>query len=592
MIPRALRLAQPVRLVPVSFRRSLSSSSLRYSSELARKKPDTTASPRFRYSGFSPNQSFAISFLTIFGAGALGYALSSLLESQGVHLFSSAPPKNTPLDLDPKDESVTGPGTFRPVHGSKKAYDAAIVALRASFQKKGKEDNVSTDEDDLRSHGINDWSYHGSHPASVVVWAESIEDVKEVVDISRKFKVPITPYSGGTSLEGHFSSPYAGISLDMSRMDRILQINEADGDVVVEPGVKWEDLNAELKKKGIPLFFPLDPGPGATIGGMMSTGCSGTNAVRYGTMRGEWVLNATVMLPNGDIIKTRQRSRKSSAGWDTTKMFIGAEGTLGIILQATLKLAPLLPTRVAVVSFDTGVEAAVRAATETVTAGLPIQCVEFLDALTMKAINQGGLAGREFKEKDTLFFKLQGSDRSMGEIAETLQAITKKQGGIGFEFAGSDAEAEAAWQGRKAALWSVQALKENGRVWTTDVCVPISKLPQLVRETSEDAVRRGLLACHFGHVGDGNVHSLFVFQNDEELEEIKDAVHVMVERAIALDGTSSGEHGAGMGKAEFLKPELGEETVRLMHTIKRTIDPDNLFNPGKIYVDIKPTQRE
>lgn len=172
MVPRPLRLAQPARYVPVSFRRSPSSLSLRWSSELARKKPDTTASPRFRYSGFSPNQSFAISFLTIFGAGALGYALSSLLESQGVHLFSSAPPKNTPLDLDPKDESVTGPGTFRPVHGSKKAYNAAIVALRASFQKKGKEDNVSTDEDDLRSHGINDWSYHGSHPASVVVWAE------------------------------------------------------------------------------------------------------------------------------------------------------------------------------------------------------------------------------------------------------------------------------------------------------------------------------------------------------------------------------------------------------------------------------------
>lgn len=223
-------------------------------------------------------------------SGVLGYSLSSILESQGVSLLGRDPKSvaTTPLDLDPRDKTVTGPGTYRPEHGSVKAFHAAIQKLSTTF----KPDQVSTDQDDLTTHGLSEWSYHGNMPPSVVVWAESVDDVVSVVEISRFYKVPITPYSGGTSLEGHFSSPYGGISLDLSRMDKILAVNPTDGDVVVEPGVKWEDLNAELVKQGHDLFFPIDPGPGATIGGMMATGCSGTNAVKYGTMKGEWVLNA------------------------------------------------------------------------------------------------------------------------------------------------------------------------------------------------------------------------------------------------------------------------------------------------------------
>ncbi len=241
---------------------------------------------------------------------------------------------------------------------------------------------------------------------------------------------------------------------------------------------------------------------------MVGTGCSGTNAVRYGTMKGEHVLNLTVVLASGEIIKTRQRARKSSAGYDTSKMFIGAEGTLGIVTQATLKLSPKLPTKVATVTFDNGVEAAVSAATETVVAGLPVQCVEFLDALTMRAINEGGLTGSKYPEKDTLFFKLQGSDVSMKEVSSTLQRITYKHGGENFAFAATKEQADSLWEGRKAALWSVMALKEDSRVWTTDVCVPISQIARMVSETKEDFDKRGITACHLGHVGDGNVHTL------------------------------------------------------------------------------------
>ncbi|WWC87475.1 uncharacterized protein L201_002364 [Kwoniella dendrophila CBS 6074] len=475
----------------------------------------------------------------------------------------------------------------QPKYGSIKDYQNAIKELKEYFTEKGKEDKVSTDDADLESHGISDWSYHPAKKPTVVVWVNSTEEVQHVVKIAQKYKVPITPFSGGTSLEGHFSSPFGGISLDVSSMDKILKISEKDGDVIVQPGVKWDDLNAHLIKEGIPLFFPLDPGPGATIGGMVGTSCSGTNAVRYGTAKAEWFLNLTVVLPSGEVIKTRQRARKSSAGWDTTKLFIGAEGTLGIVTEATLRLAPLLPTKCAVVNFP-GVEEAVSAATEVVNAGFPVQCVEYLDASTIDAINKGGMVKKSYPKADTLFFKFQGSDSAMSEVSKNVLGVVKKHGGKDFEFSKNDEEARSLWEGRKAALWSVLALKDNAKVWTTDVCVPISKLPRLVKETREDFAKRGITACHFGHVGDGNVHSLALFTNDEELAVVEHAVHEMVERAIRLDGTCTGEHGVGVGKIEYLPTELGEGTVNLMETVKRTLDPHNILNPGKIYPNIKP----
>ncbi|KAK8861219.1 hypothetical protein IAR55_002038 [Kwoniella newhampshirensis] len=536
---------------------------------------NSTATPRPPPPTVASTAFYALSLALFTGAGYL------------IGTYSSLPP---PASLVESSTAIAHQKAHQPKYGSHSDYTSAISDLRTSWEAKGKGDKISTDDADLESHGISDWSYHDAKKPTVVVWVESTEEVQEVVRIAKKWKVPITPFSGGTSLEGHFSSPFGGISLDISAMDKILRISEADGDVTVQPGVKWEDLNAHLASKGVPLFFPLDPGPGATIGGMVGTGCSGTNAVRYGTAKAEWFLNLTVVLPSGEVIKTRSRARKSSAGWDATKLFIGAEGTLGIVTEATLRLAPLLPTKVAVVSFD-GVEEAVRAATEVVNAGFPVQCVEYLDGRTMHAINQGGLAGRQYKPVDSLFFKFQGSDEAMTEVAKNVQKVIKKHGGKNFEFSKSDKEAQDLWQGRKAALWSVLGLRDGARVWTTDVCVPISKLPTLVRETTEDFEKRGITACHFGHVGDGNVHSLALFSNDEELAVVEHAVHDMVERAIRLEGTCTGEHGVGVGKIDYLPTELGEGTVNLMETVKRTLDPSNLMNPGKIYPHIKPQRQ-
>ncbi|ODN76548.1 hypothetical protein L202_05210 [Cryptococcus amylolentus CBS 6039] len=524
------------------------------------------------------------------GISAAWYALSLALFTGAGFLLGNVQTLPPSTSLQESSKAIAHQLQNQPSYGSRQDYLSAIKELQASWEKKGKGDKVSTDDADLETHGISDWSYHSAEKPTVVVWANSTEEVQEIVKISAKYKVPITPFSGGTSLEGHYSSPYGGISLDVSEMDKIIEISEDDGEARVQAGVKWEDLNAYLKEKGVPLFFPLDPGPGATIGGMAGTGCSGTNAVRYGTAKAEWFLNLTVVLPTGEIIRTRSHARKSAAGPDTTKLFIGAEGTLGIVTEASLRLAPLLPTKCAVVTFP-GVEEAVKAATEVVNKGYPVQCVEYLDGKTMEAINKGGLAGRQYNAVDSLFFKFQGSDAQMAEVATSVKSLVSKHGGANFEFSKSDKEADALWQGRKAALWSVLGLVDGARVWTTDVCVPISKLPRLVRETREDFDERGLIACHFGHVGDGNVHSLALFRSPEELARVEEAVHAMVERAISLGGTCTGEHGVGLGKIEYLKQELGEGTVNLMESVKRMVDPGCLMNPGKIYPNIIPKKQ-
>jgi len=329
----------------------------------------------------------------------------------------------------------------------------------------------------------------------------------------------------------------------------------------------------------------LDPGPGATIGGMMSTGCSGTNAVRYGTAKGEWFLNATVVLPSGEVIKTRQRARKSSAGFDTTKLFIGAEGTLGIITEVTIRLAPVLPTTVAVVHFP-DVKLATEAVIDVINRGVGIQCVELCDSEFMRSINLYGASQRKYPEQDSLFFKFQGpTPASLAETAKIVKEVVQKHGGTGFELARTEKDAHDLWQDRKNALYSGLALLEGSRGWGTDVCVPVSKLPQLVYETKKDLQRSGIVSILIGHVGDGNFHTLLLFRNDDELAIAREAAHRMVERAIKLEGTCTGEHGVGIGKREYLHKELGEGTVELMRSLKKTIDPLGLFNPGKLYPD-------
>ncbi|KAJ8597664.1 hypothetical protein M405DRAFT_294811 [Rhizopogon salebrosus TDB-379] len=474
-------------------------------------------------------------------------------------------------------------GDAEPRYGTPKDFELAIKELRASFDS---DEIVSTHPEDLRIHGFSEHDHHASVPHTVVVSPRSTEDVVKIVKTAIKYRMPITAFSGGTSVEGQFrGGPYGGICVDMSNMNKILEIHEADSDLVCQPGAGWMEINEVLQQKGIPLFFPLDPGPGATIGGMMSTGCSGTNAVRYGTAKGEWFLNATVVLPSGEVIKTRQRARKSSAGFDTTKLFIGAEGTLGIITEVTIRLAPVLPTTVAVVHFP-DVKQATEAVTDVINRGVGIQCVELCDSEFMRSINLYGASQRKYPEQDSLFFKFQGpTPASLAETAKIVKEIVQKHGGTGFELARTEKDARDLWQDRKNALYSGLALLEGSRGWGTDVCVPVSKLPQLVYETKKDLQRSGIVSILVGHVGDGNFHALLLFRNDDELAIAREAAHRMVERAIKLEGTCTGEHGVGIGKREYLYKELGEGTVELMRSLKKAIDPLGLFNPGKLYPD-------
>lgn len=491
------------------------------------------------------------------------------------------PNSKQPAQKDYAKPKYGGPAQ---VAAAKKELEELLLPVRED-----KRPRVSDDKKILETYGYSPNSYHPEHLHSMVVHVLSTEDVVKVVNVARKYRIPITAYSGGTSLEGHFSGYQGtpgGICIDMSGMNKILEIHESDADVILQPGVKWEDLNQTLADKHIPLFFPLDPGPGATIGGMISTGCSGTNAVRYGTAKAEWFLNVTVVLPNGEIIKTRRRSRKSSAGFDTTKLFIGAEGTLGIVTEATLRLTPKLPTSVAFAQFD-DVTSAVSAVTEVLQSpmGSHIQCVELMDNHMMEAINHSGLSEKSYPTKDSLFFKFQGSPNSISETSKIVKGIVKKHGSTRFESARNDTEASELWNHRKVALWSTLSWPDDSeaRVWTTDVCVPPSKLPELVGETKKDLEASGIKSTIVGHVGDGNFHAFLLFSNDDELEKVKGAVHRMVHRALALDGTCTGEHGVGVGKKEYLVEELGAGTVELMKSIKKTVDPLELFNPGKLY---------
>ncbi|KAJ7230194.1 FAD-linked oxidase-like protein [Mycena pura] len=427
---------------------------------------------------------------------------------------------------------------------------------------------VSTDPDDLQIHGLSTHTYHTGVSHSVVVYPESTEDVVQIVKIAIKYKMPIT---------GQFiGRPGGGICVDMTSMNKILEIHEADADVVCQPGLGWMELNETLKERGIDIdnHFVIDPAPDATIGGMASTGCSGTNAVRYGTAKAEWFLNLTVVLPNGEVIKTRRRSRKSSAGFDMTKLFIGAEGTLGIITEVTIRLAPLLPTTVASVQFP-NVKAAVEASIEILRSGIAsgIQCVELVDDSFLAATNKHSASSHKYSESDGLFFKFQGgTPGALAETAQMTRAICTAHGGTDFRLAKDAEEAADIWADRKNAHFAGMALVPGARALATDVCVPVSQLPKLVLDTKADLKANGIVHLIVGHVGDGNFHALLLFSDEEEHARAQEAAHRMIERAIALDGTCTGEHGVGVGKREYL-------------AIKRTIDPLGLFNPGKLYPD-------
>ncbi|KAG2193186.1 hypothetical protein INT47_002878 [Mucor saturninus] len=443
-------------------------------------------------------------------------------------------------------------------------------------------EHVTVDEEALMDHGYSNNSYHNEGAPNIVVYPSSTEQVAEVVKICNKYDLPIIPFSGGTSLEGHFSAPKGGVCISFTEhMDKIIAFHPEDMDIVVQPGVQWEDLNIFLKKEN--LFFPQDPGPGACIGGMVGTSCSGTNAVRYGTIK-EWVINLTVVTADGKISKTRQRARKSSAGYDLTKLFIGSEGTLGVVTEITLKLAVLPQVEtVAVCDFPT-IRDAAAVVPDLVRAGVQIGAVELLDSEMMKAIN---LANPDLghSEKPTLFFKFSGgSDISVQHEIKIVSEITKKhQGGV-FKYAKNEQEKMTLWEGRKIALWSSTLLKPNASVWTTDVVVPVSRLPELIAETQKD-IDGSFLPCPLvGHVGDGNFHVFILFEKDkeEEYQEAKRLNKNLLERAIRMEGSITGEHGVGIGKKNFMVQELGQNTVDMMKTIKIALDPKGLMNPEKV----------
>lgn len=409
-----------------------------------------------------------------------------------------------PKDL-PRTSTTPISASQPPIHD---ARESVLQAAWVDFANIVGKENVSSDDDDLLGHSGSDWSTYQTKPGEkpfMVVYPFSTEEVSDIMKVCHLRKIPITAVCGGTSLEGHFAPTRGGICIDFMRMDSIKVLHKEDLDVVVQPGVGWEDLNDVLAEDG--LFFPPDPGPGAKIGGMVGTGCSGTNAYRYGTMR-EWVISLTVVMADGTIVKTRQRPRKSSAGYDLTKMFIGSEGTLGLVTEATLKVTVKPKSEsVAVATFPT-IHSAAECVSKVVGEGIQVAGIEILDDEQMRCINKSGTTSRQWSESPTLFFKFDGSPSGVKEQIGIVQMLAKQCRSKKFEFARNADEARELWSARKEALWSVMAMRRDGsdHVWTTDVAVPISRLPDIIKETKEDISKSGLLSGIVGHVGDGNFH--------------------------------------------------------------------------------------
>ncbi|KAI0803553.1 putative D-lactate protein [Xylaria sp. FL0064] len=515
-----------------------------------------------------------------------GRSVLALVASAGVLGFGLAA---VALDGSPKrTASLYDRKTPGPVYASISEMKLALKEIRDELKAHGEdEDIISIDADDLHAHGYSEWSTVNPEGLPVaVVYPRSTEQVSIIARICHKYHVPIIGYSGGSSLEGHFSAPYGGISVDFAYMDKIVQFNKDDMDIVVQPSIGWQDLNQQLAKLESGLFFPIDPGPSAKIGGMIGTNCSGTNAVRYGTMK-DWVINLTVVLADGTVIKTRRRPRKSSAGYNLNSIFVGSEGTLGLITEATLKLA-IVPeeTSVAVVSFPT-IRDAASAAAGVMQAGIPVASMEVMDEVQMRVINLGGAtAPRVWKEAPTLFFKFAGTKPSVKDNISRVKSITAANRGSNFEFARDGREQKLLWSARKEVLWSMLALRKEGEeVWSTDVAVPFSRLADLIEISKKEMDDMGLFASILGHIGDGNFHESIIYDRSkkEEVEKVEKCVKNMVNRALDMDGTCTGEHAIGWGKKASLLREVGPDTLGVMMQIKSALDPLWIMNPGKIF---------
>ena len=433
----------------------------------------------------------------------------------------------------------------------------------------------------VREHHGTDTSWHDSHPPEAVVFAHSTEEVSRVLRICNETRTPVIPYGTGTSQEGHIAALKGGVCIDVSEMNKILAVHAADLDATVQPGVTRKQLNTHLRDTG--LMFPIDPGADASIGGMSSTRASGTNAVRYGTMR-ENVLALEVVLPNGEVIRTGGRARKSSAGYDLTRLFVGSEGTLGVLTEVTVRLYGIPEAISAAVCAFQSIEGAVDTVIATIQSGIPIARIELMDELQMEAINN--YSKLDYPLQPTLMLEFHGTEAGVKEQAEMVGAIAAENGGGNFRWATLAEDRNRLWQARHDALWAILALRPGAQAFPTDVCVPISRLAEAIRETKKDIAASYLKAPLLGHVGDGNFHLVLLIdrKNPEEVAEAQRINDRLVERAISMGGTCTGEHGIGMGKLKFMQREHGA-AVGVMRALKAAIDPNGIMNPGKIFAD-------
>ena len=449
----------------------------------------------------------------------------------------------------------------------------AIQVLRQQFGQR-----LQTGDAIRQQHG-HTLTWIPNQPPDAVIFIETAADVEAVMRVARQYRAPVIPFGAGTSLEGHLNAPEGGLSLDFSRMNSILAVNERDLDCVVEPGVSRKQLNDHLRDRG--LFFPVDPGAEtATIGGMAATRASGTNAVKYGTMR-ECVLNATAVMADGSVVKTAQRARKSSAGYDLTRLLVGSEGTLGVFTELTVRLFGI-PERIlaAVCPFKT-IEGACNAVIQSIQLGLGVARMELLDAVQVMAVNSYSKLGLD--AAPTLFLEFHGTDVSARDQVAVFKELAEAEGAIRFDWAEREEDRNRLWKARHDAYWAVKTMWPGRDVFATDVCVPISRLAECVLETEQDIKDLGIIAPIAGHAGDGNFHTSPVLDqaDPKSVQACKTFVKRLNERAIRMEGTCTGEHGVGQGKAAYLDAEHGAG-VAVMRAIKAALDPDDILNPGKI----------
>ncbi len=460
-----------------------------------------------------------------------------------------------------------------PERATNAGKDAVYAALAARFG-----DRFSRSEA-LRAQHANTLTWLKTEPPDAVLFVKTEAEVAGTVALCASARVPIIPFGVGTSLEGHLNAPYGGLSLDLSRMKRVVAVHEGDLDCVVEPGVTRKEINEHLRDSG--LFFPVDPGADATLGGMAATRASGTNAVRYGTMR-DAVLGLRAVLADGSVIATGGRARKSAAGYDLTHLLIGSEGTLGIITELTLKLYGIPEMILSGVCAFTSVEGACNATIAALQIGLPLARIELADAMQIRACNS--YSHLTLPECPHLFVEFHGTHAAAREQVETFAALARAEGGGALEWAERQEDRNRLWQARHDAYWAARSLRPGAEILSTDVCVPISALAACVEATRADIERLGLLAPIVGHVGDGNFHVLPLIDPADagERERVEGFLDRLIERALTAGGTCTGEHGVGQGKIGYLAAEHGS-ALQAMIAIKKALDPLNILNPGKIF---------